>query len=167
MSTFWLVVRTKQHREQWAAENVSRVGFPKYYLPQYLRTVRQGSMKVAKANVLFPSYLFVESDGRWRVLLSTFGVTGVVLQGENPAVFPQRAIDELRAREDEHGFVRLPEAPKHKLVEGAAVRVRGGNFAGRNGIHAGNAANERVRVLLDFLGRKTPFLIAEDMLEAA
>lgn len=158
---YWIVAKTKSKRERWAAENVKRQGFD-CYLP--LTTEALPNTGGVRAFCLFPGYLFVFTRGQWRALLSTFGVTDLIMSGQQPAVMPDKEIDNLRAREDEKGFIQLPKM--RRLQAGDAVRVTGGTFADSRGIYECDSSGQRVRVLLDFMGRRTPFLIGEEFIEA-
>lgn len=162
---YWLVAKTKPQRELWAAENAQRQGF-NCYLPQTAPPERAPKQK-ARAHFLFPRYLFVYTEGRWRCLLSTFGIAGLVMAGECPAVMPPREIERIKAREDEHGLVRLAQAPTARFKEGDAVRVREGTFSGFTGIYANHSSHDRVKVLIEYLGRTVPVLLGEDLLELA
>ena len=156
---YWLVVRTKGRREGWAANNVEKLGF-KTYLPLILVDER--------AESLFPNYLFVYTPNRqWRVLLSAFGVTSVVLQGGLPAKMEHIDIGRMREREDGDGFVRLPAAleTNPRPRKGDAVRVKDGPFEGQEGVCEGVRGNDRAAVLLQFLGGKVPVLLRDDDLD--
>lgn len=157
----WIVAKTKPSRDFWAAENVARQGYA-FYLPKiYVRNRRY-----ARAEPLFPSHLFVLVDGPWRFLLSTFGVSGVMLSGDNPAVVPAKELDRVRALEGPDGFIELP-GHGEKFKNGEQVRVVAGPLEGRVGIYQGQSSRERVMVLLDLLGRKTTVLIDERAIETA
>lgn len=155
----WIVAQTQPRRERWAAENVARQGY-EFYMPH----IQMVKGKVVSAQPLFPRYLFIRTAGQWRFLLGTFGVTGVILNGEGPAVMPDRNIDELRQRENSDGMVMLPVAPRKRFAQGDEIRVSGGAFAGLAGIYDDAAPQERAHVLLEYLGRKTRVLIGEDYL---
>ena len=163
-SPFWVVAVTKSQRERWAAENVQRQGFD-YYLPQTLSEPQP--QRAQKPECLFPRYLFVRTNGRWRCLLGTFGVIGLVMQGEAPATMTEETLERLKAREDANGFIRLPSDPQQKFRAGDAVRISSGSFSGCKGIYQRTDSKERARILLDYLGRRTPILIGEELLEAA
>lgn len=158
----WLVAQTKPHRERWAAENVGRQGF-RWYLPmtQSSKALNRKLHPVC----LFPRYLFVLTEGPWRSIQGTYGVTGVVMAGEAPAIVPERAIESIRAREGSDGLVHLPDASGGRFKPGEAVRVNGGVFSGYKGIFQGLSGGERSRVLVEFLGRHTSVLIGDEHLE--
>ncbi len=166
--SFWVVARTKALREQWAAENVVRQGFD-FYIPKTKPPPKpQLRKRPLKSVCLFPRYLFVKTNGQWRFLLGTYGVTGVVMQGQNPAIMPAKIITELKAREGADGLIALPQIGQSRFKAGDKVRVGAGSiFSGFPGIYEHHDANSRVSVLLEFLGRKTRVLIGEDFLEAA
>jgi transcriptional antiterminator RfaH len=167
----WLVVRTQPNREGWAGENIKRQGYS-YYLPRFKEIVfvKQMRRHVSRVRALFPSYLFVNTDGPWRWLTGTFGVSTLIFNGECPAEVSARIIDDLRSREDEEGLVVLPGDPRLKrrsrFTPGEIVKATEGPFIGFTGIHQGTEAHERERILLDLLGRKVPVLIGEACLES-
>jgi transcriptional antiterminator RfaH len=171
----WLVGRTQSRRERWAAANAERQG-AETYLPLVLERgsylLRKGHRtqmtpgaryRSSRVTPLFPGYIFIRTL-QWRYLLGTFGLIDLVRSGELPSIVPQTIIDDLRKREAE-GIVQLPEAQKYLFHDNDAVRVIDGPFAGKQGIVTGYTAVERVRVLLDLLGRKVPTLIGEGQLE--
>jgi transcriptional antiterminator RfaH len=153
----WIVLRTRAGRETWALENVEGHGF-KAYLPRILERQNHYGQKLAIAAPLFPTYLFVFAD-RWRDLLSVFGIIGVIMRGTEPDFVPNRVIAEIRARESD-GLVVLPKA-KPQIGINSTVRVTNGPLCGHVGIVAGMREQQRVRVLLELMGRKTDVLFAE------
>lgn len=155
---FWIVAKTKSQRERWAAENVSRQGF-EHYLP----ITAQLEQDKLRSVCVFPGYLFVFTSGRWRSLLSTFGISSLIMQGQQPAIMPTREIERLRAREDKDGLINFP---KFSLKAGDAVRITGGAFTEKTGIYESDSSQHRVRILLDFMGRRTSVLVGEEFVEA-
>lgn len=157
---FWVVANTKVQREAWAAENVERQGFD-CYLP---KIAPSSSSAAKKPQCLFPRYLFVKTDGRWRFLLGTYGLLGVVMGSKGPAVLPDTVLNALKAREGEDGLITLPKAPTFR--PNGKVRVTDGTFSGCLGIYETHDGETRARILLDLLGRKVRVLIDENTLEA-
>jgi transcriptional antiterminator RfaH len=120
------------------------------------------------ARPLFPRYIFVAIDmatHRWRSIQSTFGVSRLVTNGDDPAVVPEGVIHALKAREDEKGFVRINSKPA--FAPGDKVRVLAGAFMDSAGLFSGLADHDRVSILLDMLGRKVRVLLDADMVTAA
>src|SRR5215831_3461648 len=118
----WIVLRTRSGREPIALENASAQGFV-CYLPRVLEAHRdrRTGTKVMKAAPLFPTYLFCAITGQWRVLLNTYGVSGVILRGAEPDSLPRAVIESLRSRETPEGFVQLP---KKAPVLGVNSKIR-------------------------------------------
>lgn len=166
----WVVVRTHSCREKWAAENISRQG-ARPYIPKIAERIKLRAHRhemITRVRPLFLSYVFVEVNGAWRFLLGTFGVAGVIMQGAFPALLKDKDIEALRQLEDEDGLIVLPKRPvERRFRPGTPVRISDGVYSGYKGIYDGVGPQERERVLLDYLGRKTSVLIGANLLEAA
>lgn len=154
----WLVAQTEPKKEQFVGDNIERQGY-EYYLPKF----REGS----KTRLLFPRYVFCRVEGSWRFLTGTFGVISIIAFGERPGVISDGVIAALRAREDEFGFVILPdktlEAPP--LIKGQRILLRSGPFMGYIGLYDGQTSRDRERVLLELLGRKLVVRVNRDDIE--
>lgn len=156
----WVVIETKSRQERWAAENVGRQGF-RWYLPMTLSGPKPHRKPTPVC--LFPRYLFAFTEGPWRSLRGTFGVIGLIMSGESPAEVPERTIESLRAREGSDGLIRLPNALEAPLIKpGTPVRVNGGAFQSYTGCFAESSGAERSKILIEFLGRRTKVLIANE-----
>lgn len=171
MSGRWIVVQTKAGRERWAAENIARQQV-QLYMPQVADAARFGFRQqhsLARVKPLFPRYLFVLITDRWRFLLGTFGVSGVLMGTHGPLSMPEREILRIKSFEDGDGLVVLPEkvASGARFSKDQSVRVKSGPYSGYYGIHQNSTTQERHRVLLDVLGRKVPVLFPEEQLEVA
>jgi transcriptional antiterminator RfaH len=163
----WYVVQTQVNGEAKAARNLLRQGF-EVYLPRYLKRRRHARKVDFIAKPLFPRYMFVAIDmatQRWRSIQSTFGVSRLVTNGDDPAVVPEGVVHALRAREDDKGFVRLDNKPS--FAPGDKVQVLAGAFIDCAGLFSGLADHDRVSILLDMLGRKVRVLLDADMVAAA
>src|ERR1700733_391453 len=102
----WYVVQTQVNSEVKAAQNLVRQGY-EIYLPRYMKRRRHARKIDFVAKPLFPRYLFVavnKAAQRWRSIQSTFGVSHLVTNGNEPAIVPQAIVSSLRAREDAKGF---------------------------------------------------------------
>lgn len=150
----WYLVHTQPQVETRAELNLQRQGFQSY-LPKYQRTRRHARKTEVVTRPLFPRYLFVALDlarDRWRAVQSTFGVSQFVLSGEEPARVPCAVIDEIRAREDEGGYLQL--GLPAGLTAGSSARIVDGIFADARVMIERIADARRVAVLLDLLGRE-------------
>lgn len=163
----WYVVQAQVNGEAKAAENLRRQGY-EIYLPRYLKRRRHARKVDFTAKPLFPRYMFVAIDvatQRWRSIQSTFGVSRLVTNGDEPAALPEGVVRALKAREDERGFVKLDARPA--FAPGDKVRVLAGAFMDNAGLFDGMADHDRVSILLDMLGRKVRVLLDADLVVAA
>jgi transcriptional antiterminator RfaH len=163
----WFVVQTQVNGEAKAARNLQRQGY-EVYLPRYLKRRRHARKIDFVPRPLFPRYMFVAIDmatQRWRSIQSTFGVSHLVCNGDDPATVPEGIVSALKAREDEKGFVKMDLAST--LAVGDKVRVLAGAFMDSAGLFSGIADHDRVAILLDMLGRKVRVLLDADMVAAA
>jgi transcriptional antiterminator RfaH len=158
---FWSVAISKPGNENRAVVNLERQGYTSY-LPKYISMVGKSS----KIKILFPRYLFVQIEGQWHSINSTFGISRIILGHDStPAVVPNRIIDDLKMREDSKGFVSLPQPPK--FAHGERVRVVKGALEGYTGLFDGMRPNDRVRVLIEMLGQVVPAELDERNLAPA
>ena len=163
----WYVVQTQVNCEAKAAENLRRQGY-ETYLPRYLKRRRHARKVDFTAKPLFPRYMFVAIDvaaQRWRSIQSTFGVSRLVTNGDEPAALPEGVVRALKAREDDRGFVKLDERPA--FAPGDKLRVLAGAFMDNVCLFNGMADHDRVSILLDMLGRKVRVLLDADLVVAA
>jgi transcription antitermination factor NusG len=139
--SFWCCVRTRPQREAYASERIQAAGFDTF--------VRQ----------------------QWRVLNTTFGVLAVVRTGDCPCRMPDAEIEALNSMIDEHGYVRLPEAPppppRRKIAIGAKVRITAGPFGGWTGLYDGQSTKDREKILLNLLGSQRSVEIASNWIAPA
>lgn len=166
-SVSWCVVQTQVHSERKAAAHLNRQGFATY-LPSYIKRRRHARRVESIVAPLFPRYLFVAVDTatqRWRSIQSTIGVAGLVCNGDRPAAVGNHIVEELKARQDERGFIPLDLRPR--FVQGDKVRVLDGAFATCLGLFERMSDSERVSILLDLLGRKVRVMIDADGVVAA
>jgi transcription antitermination factor NusG len=64
--------------------------------------------------------LNLDRQGWWSIR-STFGVSDLVCNGEQPAFVPSAIIEDIKGREDQHGFVTLPRqrpGDRFRIVDG-------------------------------------------------
>jgi transcriptional antiterminator RfaH len=163
----WYVVQTQVNGEATATQNLQRQGYD-IYLPRYLKRRRHARKIDFVARPLFPRYMFVAIDmasQRWRSVQSTFGVSRLVCNGEEPAMVPEGVVGALKAREDDKGLVKMELRPA--FAPGDKVRVLAGAFMDSAGLFSGMADRDRVAILLDMLGCKVRVLLDADMVVAA
>ncbi len=152
----WHVARTHVHAESKARSNLVRQGF-EVYLPLCRRIRTHARRREAVQRPLFPGYLFVGFDienTRWRAIFSTIGVASLICNGEVPSRVPDGIVESIRAAETD-GFFDFTTAVA-RLKPGDSVRVASGPFAGLIGRLHSSVSRNRVRVLLEILGRQSP-----------
>ena len=166
MITSWFVVRTQSRAEEKAMQHLTNQGFTTY-LPRYRRRVRHARRNEIVLRPLFPGYLFVNLDPercRWRSINGTVGVREILTNGDTPLAVPDRIIDEIRAREDETGAVKLV-APT--FARGQVVRLLEGPMADVNGLFEEMRDENRVVLLVSLLGRKVRMQVPAAAVAAA
>jgi transcriptional antiterminator RfaH len=130
----------------------------------FKKTRSRGRTRFTEA--LFPGYLFVRCviGERFRHLLAIEGVSGVVRYGDAFPTVPEDFVGELKERLT--GECREVNDPV--LSTGSEVVVTEGPFADLRAVISGLVpARERVRVLLEFLGRQIKVEVAFDSVIAA
>lgn len=149
----WFCVRSKPKSEHIAAKHLGDAGF-EVFLPRirFQKMTRRGRVWFTEA--LFPGYLFARFDrgASFRHVCATNGVTTIVHFGEEwPTIAPE-LIAELQSL---FGTQCLREiAPE--LAPGDEVTIASGPFQGLLAVvNQVLPAPQRVRVLLEFLGRQT------------
>jgi len=163
----WYVVFTHQHGETKALEHLLRQGYSAY-LPRYRTQVSHARRRHLVLRPLFPRYLFAGIDRasmRWRPILSTFGVADVVRSGDEPAAVPPQIVATIRAKEEAGDFDRLN--PQQSLRLGELVRVTAGAFEDMVGMLVELRDQDRIVVLLEWLGRAVRAQLRAEAVEAA
>lgn len=162
----WSVIQTQVNAASVAVANLRQQGFA-YYNPLVSERVIRKRGGVGWRRVqLFKDYLFVEINDRWRSLLSTRGVSRLLMERpELPARVSGEVIKQLRARENEHGLVHVGRGDKFHL--GQSVFVAGGPFKDTAAIYDGQSTQDRAFVLLSLLGKVNRMEVHEGFLTAA
>lgn len=147
----WIVLYTKADAEARVARALHDRG-----IEVFLPTARQRHRGRWGEWPFFPCYLFARVDFQrvgYSTLAWTPGLRRVVTFASKPAVMPDEAIEAIRQRLLEiNGRGGLPS---HSLRPGDAVRFKAGPLRGLQAVFEGPMKPaERVRVLIQFLGRE-------------
>jgi len=148
----WFAVHTLPFAEARAEAQLGRQGF-RTFQPKRLKTVRHARRLSTVEAPFFPRYLFVALDlarDRWRSVNGTFGVSRLVMWGDQPHPAPHGVVETLIAAADTRGILQLAS----KLQVGGLVQLMAGPFAEQLAILDDLDDGGRVRVLLDILGRR-------------
>jgi transcription elongation factor/antiterminator RfaH len=148
----WYAVHTLPFAEARAEGQLRNQGF-RTFQPKRHKTVRHARRLNTVEAPYFPRYLFIVLDlGRdqWRKVNGTFGVSRLVMRGDQPHPVPPGVVEALIATADARGILQLGD----KLQVGGPVRLMAGPFAEQLAILDDLDEAGRVRVLLDILGRQ-------------
>jgi transcriptional antiterminator RfaH len=155
----WFCLQTLAKHEHIAAAALRQVAGVEVYLPRlrFRRATRRGPAWVTEA--LFPGYLFARFDPALllRRVRSLPGVRGPVEFGGRLATAPDAVITDLRRFTGAQDVCVVAD----DLDVGTPVVISGGAFHGlRAVVTQVLPARERVKVLLEFLGRATEVELA-------
>lgn len=162
----WYAVMCKPRREALAEANLLNQGY-RVYFPRLATQHRRGGKWVDTVEPLFPRYLFLSPSNDRQGLApvrSTLGVSNLVRFGGQAATIPESLVEALRRRQDPAtGACAQRSLFKH----GAAIKLRAGPFTGLDGVFDIEAGENRVIVLLDFLGKINKVKVCRDWLVPA
>lgn len=161
----WFCLRSQTKREHIAAAMLSRIDGVEVFCPRISQIKKTRTGKKRFVDAMFPGYLFARFSYTkdYRRVIHTQGVSHLVEQGDRRAV-PDHIIEQLRSSLPEE----VIEAPDPSIEPGAQIEFVSGSLEGLNGkVLAQMSANNRIQVLLDFLGQEiTVAVSAEDIMLA-
>ena len=162
----WYAVLCKPRREALAETNLLNQGY-RVFLPRIATQSRREGKWVDTVEPLFPRYLFLSpADERQGLapVRSTLGVCALVRFGGQPATIPEAVVESLRKAQDPDTGAC---AQRSQFRRGAAVKLRDGPFTGLEGVFDMETGENRVFVLLDFLGKLNKVKVCRDWLVPA
>jgi transcriptional antiterminator RfaH len=155
----WYVIHTKPRQEQRALSNLQQQGY-QCYLPMIaIEKLSRERLSIIE-EPLFPRYLFISLDAsrygqNWSPIRSTWGVSGLVSFGSEPAKINSGLIDLLRQQEQ-----CLSEDPQRLFSAGESLLVAEGPFAGLQAIYQMASGENRAMVLIELMGKSAQMQIA-------
>lgn len=148
----WYALYTKPHKER-QVEGLLRGRGIETYLPTVLRKVRRRDRP--DRVIYFPCYLFARIDFEEVPVSSVAwmpGIRRIVSFGPRPAVVPDELVEVVRERLGD-----VEEVGYGKFRKGDRVRIESGPMRDLIAIFEQPVSSaDRVRVLLDVMGRMTP-----------
>ena len=159
----WYLIQFKPNSYRLAERNLHRQGF-ETFLPMQKITRRKASRFVSDLKPLFPGYMFVSVNfdlAPWRTINSTIGVSKLVSFEGKPKPLPIQLISGLMLRCDVSGTLLPPKS----LNEGDSVEMLTGPFANFIATVDTIDPEQRIWVLLDFMGQKTRMQVTADQLQ--
>ena len=148
----WYCLRTQPKHEHIAAAQLRRALGIEVFCPRVRLQKRTRTGLKWFVEALFPNYLFARfplRENHARVRYSP-GVSGIVQFGDRFAAVSDTAIAELT------GFIGADEVKTvaFEIAEGDEVEIVSGPLQGQHGLVTRlHSAQERVRILLEFLGQ--------------
>ena len=156
MSRNWYVIRAKPRCDSQAAASLERNGFDLFF-PR-VRIARPSGTKIEAP--LFPGYLFLHHDAEtlgWASVMRLPGVLGWITFGGVAPVLPDRVVDELIERVD---AINVDGGLWTRFKRGDTVQVVTGKLDSlAEVVEAPRSPQDRVRVLLEFMGRLVPAVV--------
>jgi transcriptional antiterminator RfaH len=157
----WFCIRSQPKHEHIAAAFLEREAQIEVFLPRikFQRPTKRGLQWFTEA--LFPNYLFARFDWKKNLRRISYapGVSTVVHFGDRWPAIPDELMAELIAAFGQETTRTIPKT----LEPGAEVQITDGSFQGLKAIvHQYYPAQERVHILLDFLGRQTAVQVPAD-----
>ena len=150
----WFIIQLRPQGLKRAKEHLQRQGF-KTFAPEVEDTTTRAGLLRQVRKPLFSGYLFVSFDPAnqgWAAINSTRGVSRLILDRPfSPTPLPQQAIAGIMARCDASGLLLSAAS----LVVGDKIRVLAGPFADLVTTIETLPDQDRIGVLIDFMGQKT------------
>ena len=161
----WYLIQFKPNSYRLAERNLHRQRF-ETFLPMQKITRRKASRFVSDLKPLFPGYMFVSVNSDlapWRTINSTIGVSKLVSFEGKPKPLPLQLISGLMLRCDSFGALLPPKS----LNEGDSVEMLTGPFANFIATVDTIDPEQRIWILMDFMGQKTLMQVTADQLQIA
>lgn len=161
----WFLAQLKPNSLSIATKNLNRQGF-RSFAPQTTEMRRFGHQFRTQQRPLFPGYVFVSLDttqGHWRAVNSTYGVTKLVAFGGKPKPVPRGLVEQLALRCDAQGQL----LPSEALTPGDRVLVTHGPFVDVVADVETIEPDRRVWILLDLMGQQTRVQVDRETLKRA
>jgi transcriptional antiterminator RfaH len=148
----WFCLRAEPKREHLAVRALQRRFGIECLSPRlrFRKLTRRGPVWFVEA--MFPGYLFAKFvySAQHRAIESSHGIRGIVRFGDRLATLPEDTVAALRLKTGADEVVTVDSAPKI----GEPVHIVEGPFQGLEVVVTQVLpAKERIRVLLEFLGR--------------
>lgn len=157
----WYLLTSKPSQDQKAQEQLENQGYV-VYRPMAVRNRSRRGKMVKVSESLFPRYMFIYLDTKldnWAPIKSTFGVSGIVKFGQEPAKVPDSLIKQLQTSSEKFqgGCVDIDY-----YSQDDQVIFDGGPFNGMKGIFKNHTGEQRVIVLLNILSKETYVTVSLD-----
>jgi len=150
----WICARTHSRKEKYALEQLRQRAGLEVYAPRLRTRRRTASGKVPALQFLFPGYLFVncENPEQPHLVEYTPGILKVVRRAHEPICVDADIIAKLRETYPQDQPYEIPDPA---LQPGARVEIIAGSLKSLKAtVLAHLPAHQRIRILVEFLGRE-------------
>jgi transcriptional antiterminator RfaH len=165
ISKLWTIVQFKPNAHKLAERNLNQQDF-ETFLPLEEVTKYKNKICISTKRPLFPGYMFVafeKENESWHKINSTHGVSKLLTLNSEPYLVQNTLITAIMARCNQAG-VLLPQ--KH-FSKNDSVRLVSGPFDNFLATVVSMDKNQRVCVLIDFMGQASRMLIKAEKLKFA
>ena len=152
MEPFWFCLKTQSKREHLAATGLRRQFEIECLAPRlrFRKMTQRGPVWFVEA--MFPGYLFAKFiySKQHRIVECSHGIRGIVHFGNRLATLSENTVSALQSRVGAEEVVTIDSS----VQIGQSVQITEGPFQGLEAVVTHLLpARERIRVLLEFLGR--------------
>lgn len=165
MISNWYALAVKPRKEEYVERQLVRLG-KSVICPRYLKFVRHARQSRKIRAPLFPGYVFVEFDAEardWRKVNWVPGSIGFVKFDNRPAALNSEFVREFIVNVTQTGIVEF----SHKFKIGDRVQAIGGPFDQQVGEVIEMSDDERVKILMEALGRKVEMTLPKKSIVGA
>jgi len=149
----WFVAKLRPHELRRAQDHLHRQNF-ETFSPDIKTTTLRSGVRIETRKALFPGYIFVRfdlQDLRWPAINATRGVSRLISTNHrSPTPVPDTIMQALIDRCDKTGLL----LPPTDLEIGDRIRVHSGPFADTITVIESLPDQQRIGILIDFMGRK-------------
>ena len=150
----WYAAQLRPNGDTLAMTHLQRQGFTPFR-PLIWESRRSGQAMASVLRPMFPGYVFVKFDilqPEWCKIRSTRGITRLIGQdATGPSKLPTALILDMKAR----CASNLPAGPSNTFEPGDQVHVASGPFADFLATVEKVDAQQRIWLLIDFMGRSS------------
>lgn len=158
----WSCLKTAAHKEKFVTDQLNALRI-EAYCPKYQRWVKHARRQNLVTRPLFPNYIFVNADDDQRGMIArTAGVNGFLGGVQHPSPVAPQLIVAMKQRENPAGFI---DYKYEVLKSGDKVKIMQGSFTGFEAVFLETDERERVRLLIEFLGKKHCITLNSGMIE--
>jgi transcription antitermination factor NusG len=164
MAYAWSLATVAPNRENHVSALLSKLELDHRVFRILSRSPSNGKV-VETLRPVFPGYLFVKPDDNREMVLNIDGIVGFVKFGDS-IIDIDSVVEDLDEESDEAGVLPWSDhADEERFSSGDRVRVKEGIAQSRMAKFSRYLSRDMCIVLLEFMGRITPFTVLHENLE--